>query len=476
MKAHIKEVYFCLAFIILALLFTSNIAFADDVEEWLKQGVVLQETEYHEENDTGRHDYYGYSLLLPSLSNGLVFDPAIGLQKREYDGSNNYVGNTTINKLTIVIKLKDNSTEEIIINPVQEFVETNEGYHIILKEQVDKSGATRDNWAGASVVSISYEAADGSSSKVTSISTSSKSKGLSIWSRIGTWFSEVWEDIKKWAVDKIADIFNELFVPLGDGIHKLIRDVYGTEITLEGIVYNTDPKLSINFWDDAKLSRAGPNGIGATMKIIVRFCYSKLSLIALTFMIMMFLYTVIRIILASTGKGLEEAKRRLSAWAMGVAILFFYPYVMKYIVVLNEALVDLVASKGSGTFEDVDTMRQIRAMAGHGDDWDGFPVKDASGKNIEGLWSLPLTIAFIIMNGQLIVMLIAYYKRAFSLAFMISIFPVIATYSMWEKIQSGKRRYITTLDKRICRNCIYSIDSCDCLYNFNKRCFGNFSA
>ncbi len=481
---------FVIIFIILAFLSCTNVIYADPetpegglpkkegtvrtgaVEDWLKSDNFQIQRQEYRDNDI---DLYGYAIVLPPLTKDFSYIPGVGLVQKQYDGNGNYVGDKVIEKFTITVKVAGNESIPIEVSTVTDIVKTDEGLKVVFATNKTKTeaGATyRDasnteihldghtiklaNGQEVSGPNITVESL--SSARIESVTINSstvninpgntkyKDNNISIWSRIGSWFSGIVESVKEWAIDKISGIFNALLLPLGDGIHSLIVGAYGGEVSIEKIVYNQDEKLGINFWN--KTEGTGATGVlgsfGNALKTVVNVWYNFFSSIAIAFMLVMFLYNAIRILLSSTGKGLEDAKQRLIAWTMGVAILFLFPYVMKYVVILNEALVQIVATEGS-ELEDTsaDIMQIIRALAGP----DGLlpnkeHVKDANGKDVDikGLNSLPLTIAYIILNGQLVMLLIIYYRRAFIVAFLITMFPIICAYNLWEKIHSGKRR------------------------------------
>ena len=471
-------------FIILAVFCHSNFSFADSFDDWLHgENFTIERREYRED----RVDMYGYAIVLPKLSKDFSYIPNVGLVQKQYDENGSYIGNKTVSKFTINIKI--GGTEiPLEVNTATDIVRAGDGLKIILatdKTKDDKDATYKDsnnnevtlkgnsiklangeiiegsditvrNLADARINNVSFSGESDDVHNVTPRGTSRKEDGISIWSRIGSWFAERFEDLKEWAIDKVSGIFNALLLPFGDGIHSLIEEVYGGEVSIEKIVYNQEEKLGINFWKDSTNTEStGVIGkIGNSLKVVVRVWYDFFSGIAIAFMIGLFLYTTIRIILSSTGKGLQDAKERLVGWIMGIVILFTFPYVMKYIVVLNDSLVELVASEGSELKDtSADTMQIIRALAGE----DGLlpnkeHVKGPDGKDleIEGLNSLPLTIAYIILNGQLVMLLITYYRRAFIVAFLITMFPIIAAYSLWEKVHNGKRTVASKMGKIVC--------------------------
>ncbi|MBO5143444.1 MAG: hypothetical protein J6C46_10750, partial [Clostridia bacterium] len=129
---------------------------------------------------------------------------------------------------------------------------------------------------------------------------------------------------------------------------------------------------------------------------------------------------------SSTTKSGEKYKDMLTSWLLGIVILCFYHYVMRYTVIINDTFVQMVdeGSNIESTGSSNDAMLEIRNKAGTEN-------------------NIALTIVYIIMLGQLIVLLGVYYKRIFMMAFLITIFPVVATLFIWEKTKGGAKALTT---------------------------------
>ena len=109
-----------------------------------------------------------------------------------------------------------------------------------------------------------------------------------------------------------------------------------------------------------------------------------------------------------------------------------------------------------------DAMKIIRVMAGRKGD-----IDDENYADVKPLNSLPLSIIYIILLGQLLTMVLTYYKRSFNIAFLITIFPIVAMYNIWQKVHVGKRKQFGTVDQNVYRASIYSVNTCDGLCYIN---------
>lgn len=243
-------------------------------------------------------------------------------------------------------------------------------------------------------------------------------------------FFDLW-DI---AMNALAKIFNSLLLWIADGIHDLIDSIFGSDekITIYKVIFGKIDKLSINYWETTPISEVDEevlldasgvvgNPPASALKNIVSYWYGVLRNIVISIYLVMLLYIGIKILLASTGSSAQKYKSMLTSWLVGLIIVCFYPYAMQYTVVLNDMFVEMIESSASEISEDdnEDTMYQVRMQA-------------------EDQRSLPLTIVYIIMLGQLIVLLGVYYKRIFMMAFLITIFPIVAGLYVWESVNKGK--------------------------------------
>lgn len=274
-----------------------------------------------------------------------------------------------------------------------------------------------------------------------------------VWNKLG----EFGIGIADGVVDKLSEIMNDLLLTIADGIQSLIDMVMKSErVTVRDVIFGKLPQLSIDFWNASSLTNSNMNsgegsgegsgekqGEGSNLSIdtppvsalkeIVSYWYDILRKIAIAIYLVMLLYIGVRILLASTGKGARQYKDSLTSWLVGVVILLFFPIVMRYIVAINQSFVEMLdtnvvqINSGEKGRED-DAMLAIRNMA-------------------ESYGNLALTIVYIIMLGQLVVLLGVYYKRVIVVAFLITIFPIVATLYIWEKTNRGRAKALGTWAK-----------------------------
>ena len=252
------------------------------------------------------------------------------------------------------------------------------------------------------------------------------------------WLKNILETIKDYLKDILSRIFSFILLGIADGLKKLIDYAVGENVTLASIIFNHTKKMTIDYWSipqvsaEQSASLVGDSmllqtSIAGIMKPVVSYWFTRLRGIAILCYFVMLLYLGIKILLASTAMNLESTKERLVVWISGLLVLFMFPYLMKYSVHINNAVIKAIENKGVHTTqvtieeEDAttnDTMTNVRSAAGANH-------------------SVPLAIVYIIMLGQLMALIFVYYKRAFMVGFLITIFPVICVKHLFDGINSG---------------------------------------
>lgn len=265
---------------------------------------------------------------------------------------------------------------------------------------------------------------------------------------------------------------SELLLGFGDFVMDYITFLYKDEITIDRLVFNKVLSLNANFFEFEK------KGLVPTTTEF--FCdainewYGFFKGIAILAYLIILVMVGIKIMLGMPGAK-AKAQDLLVKWGIGIAILFLFPYVMKFGFELNDAIIseiyktftnnnpydeivgsyvgkitdlqydqvfeerspeyisksDYIYSIGSkdATFAYIkelekykqrgDVMRIMRAMAG------------VTGKLI-------YVILWLIMLWQVVVLLFMYTKRFLMIAFLIMIFPLVIIEYIIGAVKTGK--------------------------------------
>lgn len=270
----------------------------------------------------------------------------------------------------------------------------------------------------------------------------------------------------------ITESLCSMALPCGDSFLHMLSASIGEPVSIDTVVYNKVNKLNIDFFDDSSDSASSTTlttPLKNILKDIVNSFYSFFRNITLTVYMVILVYIGLKMLLTSTAQKKSGYKALFTAWVMGIAMLFFFPYVMKYSIQLNNALCTWIGSaQAENTTEDapgvltpnaVPNSSFIASASTYGkdefvmmmlgmDSTSDAAVADfrqkavktnAFGSNVmmrirflaAHNLDFPLAVVYFILIGELIALLVIYYKRVFMLAFLISIFPlVVAIYPL----------------------------------------------
>lgn len=268
----------------------------------------------------------------------------------------------------------------------------------------------------------------------------------------------------------LVEILCGITIPAGDSYLHMISSAIGEHVTIDAVVFNDIQKLSIDFFDGTSGEVTLSNGTSIMplkniLKDTINTWYGYFKNIVLVFYMAMLVYMGIKILLTSTANKKAVYKKTLSAWVMGIAMLMFFPYVMKYAIKLNDALCQAIrSSEGGNKFGNTANVNisfwKAKNLYGN----DGFvmlmlgdnvntALKESEQDNFastavaNGAFkgnammeirfiaahtsNFMLVIIYFILIGETLALLIMYYKRVFMLAFLITIFPIVmATYPL----------------------------------------------
>ena len=264
--------------------------------------------------------------------------------------------------------------------------------------------------------------------------------------------------------DKVLAEISKIIVSFGDGIVHIMARATGEVVTIDKLVFNKVDKVSIDYWNYTNSNATEiSTPIKNYMAIPVQKWYKVFNRIAIMVYMIVLVYLGIAIMLSSTGEKRARYKELTMTWVIGIAILFLFPYVMKYIIKLNDALTNMIANVSTsfgftqqeGTGGDLGQLGfldvayeygkpEFSKHLGNSKDIITFTrnvaigVKDDGSGNKKTNANIALALVYDVLIGQTLVILIMYYKRAFMMAFLIVIFPLVAMSYVIDKIGDGK--------------------------------------
>ena len=267
-------------------------------------------------------------------------------------------------------------------------------------------------------------------------------KGNSIFNTIG----DILFSPLNLALRVLEIIFTQLLISLGDGVLLLTSSAVGEKLTLETILFGDVNKISLDFWGNGQ----SQGYMASTLGKVIEDWYNVFSIIAISIFLMMLLIIGIKAVWSSTGTGKAKYKILIKDWIIGVALLFLFPYAMKVMVDFNGALVTSLAPKQNNS-TSLNNYSILSAMIGTDkfvENWTGKSDPDPENDSFMYIRSLagkqkriPLAIVYLIMVFQLIIIVFVYYKRAFMVAFLITIFPLVTISYTLDKLRWRSNTY-----------------------------------
>ncbi len=280
-------------------------------------------------------------------------------------------------------------------------------------------------------------------------------------------------------VSSLEAMIGKMFTGIANGINWLISKVLGRMVSIDDFVFNNYPDTKIDFFMTAPPGESGVgkedgkssvliwgkkgDGKGGLAETINQW-YSIFQKMAIMVYMIMLVYMGIRIMLSSTGENLAQYKTLFMYWVAGVVMLFFYPYVIKYVIKMNDAFVETVEGSKNGILAGVTIGTPSAIDTSHVEDlseldfsespFDGTGTDYMSeiARDADETGSLALGLTYLILTWQLITLAIHYYKRILMVGFLIAIFPIVMTFYVLDKVGDGKSQSFTKWNKEFIVN------------------------
>ena len=208
---------------------------------------------------------------------------------------------------------------------------------------------------------------------------------------------------------------------------SIIGAIIGGNFSIESIIFNQaidNPisLISVNFFDKTGSDKDNTNKL---IQENIATWYIAIRNIAITILVIVAMYIAIRMLLATTSEKKAQYKEILIYWVQSLALIFVLHYIMIGIIAINDALVKALYKAGE------------QVIAGKNNDIMETLFGNAL-KAIKITTSMANTFAYMVLCVVTIMFFISYLKRMMTIAFLITIAPLVTvTYSI-DKIGDGK--------------------------------------
>lgn len=253
---------------------------------------------------------------------------------------------------------------------------------------------------------------------------------------------------------KIEKLLADFVLIIGKSINWTLSAALGRTLTMDDIVFNRYEEIRLDYFTygiNGGAVESKSNMVNA-LKEPINKCYSVFTQIAIFGYIIILVYVGLRMLLDSTSADKKATgKAAFLYWCTGVAILFMYPYVMKYIILIDDALVSDIGSyapsvkttnlvnDGDGVLVNMEEKLNYVNMAQDAPE----DYMTILGYRAQTTRSLGISIAYLIITWQLVMMVVYYYKRTFMVGFLIMIFPFVALTYIIDKLNDGKSQALS---------------------------------
>lgn len=150
-------------------------------------------------------------------------------------------------------------------------------------------------------------------------------------------------------VNPFEKIFTEFALDVGDYAQDFLSQTFREELTIDKIVFNSSTMLNANFFENST-NPASSDASGVVKEFINKW-FSYFRTLALVVILCFLVVAGIKIMLG-TAKDKAGAYGSLKKIVIAIALIFFFPYVMRIVFDLNDAF---VAQIKSYAFDDVST-------------------------------------------------------------------------------------------------------------------------
>ncbi len=246
---------------------------------------------------------------------------------------------------------------------------------------------------------------------------------------------------------------------------KNIISLFVGAVSIDSLLFNEYAQTKLSFYKENSAGDSNPlfhnsDGTSSQISKVINMYFDAFRGIAYIFYIMILLYVGIRILISATGREKEKYKSLLESWLIGLLILTFFPLVIKYTILLNESLVQLVrdeirdgklSGQSGSVFPKVKDVDQamLETMGENTDSNDLMAVFRS--KALED-FDLGYAFIYLFLLKELISFLFVYYKRMITIVFLLILFPFVAMSYVFDKVKDGQAQIFTAWFRELLLN------------------------
>ena len=241
---------------------------------------------------------------------------------------------------------------------------------------------------------------------------------------------------------------------MGNIFKNLISIMLGSDLSIDALVFDRYPKTTLTFFKndngyykfgsgDQEVSYVNPLFDSGGADDGLNEVFGIFQKISATIYVIILVYMGIRVLLISTADKKAKFKALLFDWVKGMAILYLFPYAIRYAILLNHAIVTYIdANKVGAIAESSPSIKKSDNMSladvENEVDTSGTDYMQIMYNDAIATFKLAPAICWFIMLIQMVQFWIVYIKRLIKVTFLIAIFPLVTISYAIDKIGDGK--------------------------------------
>lgn len=202
------------------------------------------------------------------------------------------------------------------------------------------------------------------------------------------------------------------------------NEEYGEGFSIQKLVFNKIEIFDIDFFNKSEYD----SDATTTLKSNISSIYSTMRNTAIVGLLVVLIYTGIKMAISSVAEKKAKYKQMLISWASAFIIIMILPYLMIAILEIANVVIKL--------FEDI-----LVGLAGdYGDDVKTLEeqmIEKSTASGVLGFSIIIPTITYWIIVYYQVKFFIMYFKRIFSTAFLIAIGPLVLIQHAFDKVNTG---------------------------------------
>ena len=262
------------------------------------------------------------------------------------------------------------------------------------------------------------------------------------------------DDDNNTLVELLEKMFTLFVVVMGNIFKNLISIMLGSDLSIDALVFDRYPKTTLTFFKndngyykfgsgDQEVSYVNPLFDSGGADDGLNEVFGIFQKISATIYVIILVYMGIRVLLISTADKKAKFKALLFDWVKGMAILYLFPYAIRYAILLNHAIVTYIdANKVGAIAESSPSIKKSDNMSladvENEVDTSGTDYMQIMYNDAIATFKLAPAICWFIMLIQMVQFWIVYIKRLIKVTFLIAIFPLVTISYAIDKIGDGK--------------------------------------